>query len=362
MLKNTNRSTVALVSAILMTLLLGACAQLGPQVLASGRPQYNIAVQQTEAQQLLLNIVRQRYHDPVLFLDVTSISSGFSRSASSSLLGTFGSGSGSGAGTLGGSVGENPYIFYTPNTGEKFVRQMLSPTDLRTVALLLQAGWSIERVFLLLGESVNRIFNRPTSGVDGKRQSEFLDVADALRELQRNGQLIVGLEPGEQGSEPALVLIVTEDAVSSASYLMVCKAIEVACDGEPLRLRQAFGSSADGKTLALATRSLFSAIYHLSRHVDAPQEDVRAGIASPAPDIGSDSSASSAALRQLFHVRSSAEEPDGASVKVFYRNAWFYIADTDQDSKTTFALLSMLITLQSGEVSRAMPVITLPSG
>ena len=49
---------------ILMTTLaamLGACSQMGPQVLMTGRPQYNIAVQQTEAQQLLLNIVRNRY-------------------------------------------------------------------------------------------------------------------------------------------------------------------------------------------------------------------------------------------------------------------------------------------------------------
>jgi len=357
MLKSTKQATGALVSVILMTTLLGACAQVGPQVLVAGRPQYNIAVQQTEAQQLLLNIVRQRYNDPILFLDVTSISSGFSRGASGNLLGTFGSSSA--VGSLGGNIGELPYIFYTPNTGEKFVRQMLSPTDLRTIALLLQAGWSIERVFLLLGESANRLFNRPAGGAGGEQQNEFLEVADALRDLQRNGQLIVGIE---QGDEPALTLIVTPDAVSSSSYLKVCEAIEVKCDGSPLRLRQAFGSPADGKTLALATRSLFSAIYHLSRHVDAPDSDVRAGVASPAPDIGSNSSASSSALRQLFHVRSSTDDPEDASVKVFYRDTWFYIADNDQDSKTTFALLSMLITLQSGDVSGAMPIVTLPTG
>ena len=360
--KNRTLATGALVGAVLMTMLLGGCAQLGPQVLVSGRSQYNIAVQQTEAQQLLLNIVRQRYNDPILFLDVTSISSGFSRGVNGNLLGSFGSGSDSGVGSFGGSIGENPYIFYAPNTGEKFVRQMLTPTNLSTIALLLQAGWSIERVFLLLGESANRLFNRPTDGVGEDRYSKYLEVADALRDLQRNGQLIVGLEPGAQKGEPALTLIVTVDAVSSAPYLKVCEAIQVACDGAPLQLRQAFGSPADGKSLALATRSLFSAIYHLSRHVDAPESDVRAGIASPAPDIGNNSSALSSALRGLFHVRSSAQEPGDASVKVFYRNTWFYIADNDQDSKTTFALLSMLITLQSGDVSGAMPVVTLPAG
>jgi len=320
-----------LVSAILVVTLLGACAQLGPQALVTGRPQYNIAVQQTESEQLLLNIVRQRYNDPVLFLDVTSISSGFSRGVNSSLLGAFGSGSSNGVGTVGGNYGENPYIFYAPNTGEKFVRQMLTPLDIGTVALVLQAGWSIERVLLLIGESTN---------------NQFFEVAESLRDLQRNGQLIIGLEPGEHEGELVMVLIVTPDAVESASYLLVCKAIGIACDGQPLRLRQAFGTPADSKTLALATRSLFSAIYYLSRHVDAPEADIKAGIVSPAPDFNSEQAGTTSALKRLFHIRSSESEPDSASVRVL----------------TTFALLSMLITLQSGDTKGITPLITLPSG
>ena len=76
---------------IVVLIFVGGCSQLGPKVLTSGRPLYNIAVQETEAQQLLLNIVRQRYRDPVLFLDVTSISSGFSRQAVAGLSGNTGS-------------------------------------------------------------------------------------------------------------------------------------------------------------------------------------------------------------------------------------------------------------------------------
>jgi hypothetical protein len=350
------------VSAILVVTLLGACAQLGPQALVTGRPQYNIAVQQTESQQLLLNIVRQRYNDPVLFLDVTSISSGFSRGVNAGLLGSFGSGSNNGVGTLGGNYGENPYIFYAPNTGEKFVRQMLTPLDIGTVALILQAGWSIERVLLLIGESANQLYNRSIGNEAGKSYNQFLEVAASLRDLQRNGQLIIGLDPGEHDGESALILIVTPDAAESASYLLVCKAIGVACDGQPLRLRQAFGAPADGKTLALSTRSLFSAIYYLSRHVDAPEADIKAGIVSPAPDFNSEQAGTTSALKRLFHIRSSESEPDSASVRVFYRDSWFYIADNDQDSKTTFALLSMLITLQSGDTKGITPLITLPSG
>ncbi len=121
------RAGGVMLRTFLMATFLGACAQMGPQALEMGRPQYNIAVQQSEAQQLLLNIVRQRYYDPILFLDVTSISSGFSRGVNSSLLGSFGSGSNNGVGSIGGDFRENPYIFYAPNNGEKFVRQMLTP-------------------------------------------------------------------------------------------------------------------------------------------------------------------------------------------------------------------------------------------
>jgi hypothetical protein len=46
---------------------------------------------------------------------------------------------------------------------------------------------------------------------------------------------------------------------------------------------------------------------------------------------------------------------------VFYRNRWFYIDDRDADSKTTFALVSMLQMLQSGETSAITPLITLPA-
>lgn len=347
---------------IVLALILGGCAQMGPQALIAGRPQYNIAVQQTEAEQLLLNIVRNRYNDTILFLDITSISSGFSRGMNAGLLGSFSSGSNSGVTSVGGDIRENPNIFYAPNTGEKFVRQMLTPIDLRTIALLLQGGWSIERVMLLLGESANQLYNRPVEDETNQPYDQFLRVADSLRNLQRNRQLIVGLESGEAESDVALVLVIVPGAVDSADYRVICEGLEVACDGKPLRLRQGFGAPTDANTLALATRSLFSTIYHLSRHVDAPAPHVAAGFAPRSEDFTDAGSVAGSSLRQLFYVHSSTDEPEHAAVKVYYRDTWFFIADDDQDSKTTFALLSMLITLKSGDASGVAPLITIPSG
>lgn len=352
-----------LAAGLALVALTVSCAQMGPRALSAGRPLYNIAVQQTESQQLLLNIVRQRYNDPIMFLDVTSISSGFSGDVSANLIGSiFNSGKNDLTGTMGGSIGETPYIFYAPNSGEKFVRQMLTPLDLRTLALILQAGWSIERVLLIVGESVNELRNTPLGDETRSGYQKYQKVVASLRDLQRDGRLIVGIEPDEGDGEPHLALMIAPDAVDSESYLLVCESISVKCDGRPLRLRQAFGASSDGQTLALATRSLFSALYFLAQGVDVPEADAAQGIAPARPRTSGGPFDWTESRGQLFRVHTSPTEPESASVKVLYRDSWFYIADNDSDSKVTFALLSMLITLQSGDTTKITPLITLPAG
>src|SRR5215510_12088266 len=51
---------------------MSGCA-FGTKALRSHRPEYNRAIQQTEKEELLLNIVRARYSEPMKFLQVTSI-------------------------------------------------------------------------------------------------------------------------------------------------------------------------------------------------------------------------------------------------------------------------------------------------
>ena len=56
------------------------CA-IGPRALSGNRPEYNRVIQQTEKEELLLNIVRVRYSEPIKFLQVTSIVSTLSYGA-----------------------------------------------------------------------------------------------------------------------------------------------------------------------------------------------------------------------------------------------------------------------------------------
>jgi hypothetical protein len=61
----------------------------------------------------------------------------------------------------------------------------------------------------------------------------------------------------------------------------------------------------------------------------------------------------------LIRIRSGGK-PTGAYVAVEYRGHWFYIEDPDLQSKSTFALLQMVLALQAGDVPSTGPVLTLP--
>jgi len=53
------------------------CTKYGPVFLQSERSQYNQAIQKTNDEQLLLNLVRLKYHDTPLFMEVHNIASQF---------------------------------------------------------------------------------------------------------------------------------------------------------------------------------------------------------------------------------------------------------------------------------------------
>ena len=357
------KDAIAAVVAAIVSFGLTACVQLGPYTIDQGRVLYNEAVQRTEAQQLLLNIVRQRYNEPVLFLDVTSISSSATRSLDANLSAflSFG-GTDSLSPGLSGSLEERPVIFYSPNVGEKFVRQVLTPLDLTTLALVLQAGWSIERVLLLVGDSISGIQNSMSSrNAAGQPQFvAFREVVLAFRDLQRTGEVTLGAD-AEGGLTSSITLGFSPSAFESEAYGKICLALAVPCDGKPIQLRQGLGAPPEGSAFAtLSTRSLYSTFYFLAEGVEVPTLDAGTGAAQNRNPAGG-ALDPNGPEGSLFRVRSSPNEPENASVKVKYRDSWFYIADNDEETKVTFALVSMLLTLQSGDTNKVTPLISLPA-
>jgi hypothetical protein len=347
--------------AILSAVVLASCASIGPQSLSSTRPLYNEAVQQTDSQQLLLNIVRQRYNDPVFFLDVTNIASAtrFIRNANVSAVlpdtrnNIYNSG-------LGATYEDYPTIFYSPNVGEKFVRQMLTPLDLRTITLMLQSGWSIERILLVTGDALGSARN--TLGTPAQQQltgPDYVALADAFRKLQRAGDLTIGIDKTKPDAQN-ITITFAPTATTSDAYKTICTGLKVTCNGAPMNFTQGVGGGNDN-AIALATRSLYSAFFYLSQGVDVPDGDLARGAVNRLRDVNGEPFDWAIARGELFRVRSSTTEPQNVHVKIFYRGHWFYIPDTDIDSRTTFSLVSMLLTLQAGATERTAPLITMPA-
>src|SRR5262252_10192644 len=102
--------------------------KIGPHSLPRDRADYSLSLSDSWKEQTLLNIVKFRYVDPPIFVDVGSIISSYTLAQTASLGGTIQPSSTNSA-TIGGSVGfsSNPTITYTPLTGSAYIKSLLTP-------------------------------------------------------------------------------------------------------------------------------------------------------------------------------------------------------------------------------------------
>jgi len=91
-----------------------------------------------------------------------------------------------------------------------------------------------------------------------------------------------------------------------------------------------------------------------SKKVQMPEEEVARGVAVV--------DANQAAARDTgLVIKSSKSEPD-SMLRTKYRGYWFYIDDSDLESRKQFALLNALFAVVGGTVPGAAPVMTIPVG
>ncbi|MCM8525575.1 MAG: hypothetical protein NE327_03595, partial [Lentisphaeraceae bacterium] len=105
----------SLVVTLALTLLTGCGSLVGPQNIRNERQDFNVALQQTNDEQMLLNLVRMKYRDTNMFLEVGAVASQYTLTsnvtASGSLKDNFSNSIG-----LGSKIEyqEKPTISYTP--------------------------------------------------------------------------------------------------------------------------------------------------------------------------------------------------------------------------------------------------------
>ena len=123
--------------------------------------------------------------------------------------------------------------------------------------------------------------------------------------------------------------------------------------------------SAGVETLDLETRSLLQVLFFVAQGVEIPPAHRAAGVVRmTADDVGAEFDWQQV-LQGLLKVKSASgeEPPPGAYVAVPYKGHWFYVDQTDHDSKSTFSFLLSVSRMElTSRTPAAGPVLTLPVG
>ncbi len=339
---------------------------------AGGRTSYNVTIQQTNNEQMLLNLIRLRYCDTPYFLDVSAITSQFSQKGK--IAPSF---------TLPGFDQANPFKFgaeyewqnqptlsYTPLEGSSFSKQLMQPIDLTTLQRIIYSGWNIERVFRVAVQNIDNLPNaRGTSGPVPEcvpDYERFLEVSRLLGYFQRRGELLIGVTGGKKGTGAnggCAKVIQMSFPTGSAKAEQLANLL----DGTKASAKSYYIDLPVGFTkqqeIGILPRSILGCMYHLSLAVDVPPEHLYNGAVVATRTADGNIFDWSSVIGNLLHIYSSASYPSNAAVAIRYRDYWFYISNYDVMSKRTFALLMQLYNLQQGDVATtAPPVLTIPIG
>lgn len=336
----------------------GGCS-IGPRMVVTDRIDYGEAIAESWRRQTLLNIVRLRYVDTPIFLEVSSVISSYHVEGGVSV--------GSGLNTTGravsgvdlrgaGTMSASPTITYTPVTGNTFLRSLMDPVPPYSVLHLIESGYPADFVLELGVDSINGLHNRSAHGGETRRADpEFLRLAALMREVQMSGVFGMKVERPDDGPATASIFFRRDrlTAEMSGKVAEIKSLLGLADDADRYAVVYSPVRSTAGE-LAVDSRSVLQMMGSLASFVDVPASDVAEGRAREAPDL-------SQWAHPLIRVRCGEAAPKDAFVSVAYRGRWFWIDDTDWWSKRTFSTILFMFTLaDSGSVDRG-PMVTIPA-
>ncbi|QPJ63011.1 MAG: hypothetical protein G3M70_14445 [Candidatus Nitronauta litoralis] len=356
------RATIlGLFLAVLVT---SGCAGVGHGRIEGERSNYNVAIQRSNDEQLLLNLVRLRYRDTPFFLEVSSVATQFTYSAGANAGSRLESGV-KGIFNLGAdaAIEERPTVTYAPLQGEDFIHRFLSQVPMQTIVLLARTGWSLERVFRVCFQNLGPLKNAPNASgptpATAPEYEPFLKAAKLVRAINLKNGLQVSL--GENGTISGLVLQLNDRGRKLPQTKELLQLLKM-----PLDSKQIFFTTQpvpDNKPyLRAEARSLIGIMYYLSHSVDTPEADRERGRVTVTRDKDGKLFDWDLVTGDLMHVRTSHSKPENAIVAVEYRGEWYFLDDTDLGSKSTFSMLGQLFSLQSGNAKALTPTLTLPVG
>ena len=182
--------------AVCFFLFLNGCAvRVGPKTIAGDRFDYASALSNSWKEQMITNLVKARYLDPPMFMDVAQVVASYTFEGSANI--NLPDWQGGSAGGIAGRWAESPVITYNPLVGEKFTRSLLQPIPPIALFSLVQAGWPIDVVFSIAVRAINGLYAAThVEALKKQGDTDFYRVVKMLRELQLTGAFALRVEKG----------------------------------------------------------------------------------------------------------------------------------------------------------------------
>ena len=357
--------TLSITVSLLLTL--GGCSSIGPGTVARDRFDYISAISDSWKMQTLLNLVKLRYGDAPVFLDVASVinqygiegtltySGSWAQNAELpwpytalyNLLGT-------------GRYAERPTITYSPLSGEKFARNLMTPIPPAAILNLLQGGYPVDIVLRLCVHSINGISSRFGSGARARQADpEFYQLVEKLSVIQQSGDF--GLRVRKTGDQTATLVVFSKKPNPEIEAARAQVRELLGLDAKAEEFNVVYGSIAtNDKEIAILTRSMLDILIDLSSYIEVPTASTAERRTFPTPPL---EEANGVPVAPLIRILSSTQNPGDAFAAVRYRHEWYWIDDKDFASKRLFSFIMFLFTLTETEGGKPnAPLITIPVG
>ncbi len=345
----------------LIVFFLTGCASIGPDSVVRDRSDYTAAISDSWKRQMLSNMVKIRYGDAPVFLDVTSVISQYQVAGQINLGTTIINDPWSTSQTLGamGQYFDRPTITYTPIMGDKFARSLMTPVPPSAILSLIQGEYPADLVLRMLVQEINGIRNR--FGGETRSQSAdqgFYVLLQKMRRIQSAGGVGMRVNKADKQESALLIFRGKRDPEIEALSAEVRRIMGL----NPARndFKVVYGAiPRDDKEVALLTRSFLEVIIDLSADIEVPAVHVEEKRVGP---THREHAAGGQTIKPLIHIRSSSARPENAFISILYRNTYFWIDDRDLMSKKIFSFLMFVFTLVETGEKGTTPIVTVPTG
>ena len=347
---------------LLALFLLTGCAGIGPTTVSRDRNDYTAAIADSWKRQMLFNMVKLRYGDAPVFLDVSSVISQYQIAGTVNLGATFNSNPWGNSEILGatGQYVDRPTITFTPIIGDKFARSLMTPIPPSAIISLMQGGYPVDLIFRLMVNEINGIRNR--FGGEARAHPadpEFYPILEKMRKIQSAGAIGMRFKKIEKEKEEEALMVIRGKRDPAVESLAEEVRRSLGLDPQANEFKVVYGSiPRDDKEIAILTRSILEVLIDISADIEVPAADVQEKRVFPTFA----ETAAGEKIRPLMRIQSSSGKPGDAFVSVPFRNSYFWIDDRDFFSKKIFSFLMFIFTLvETGDKGTA-PVVTIPTG